>query len=117
MPAQIVICDLRSREGTTRSNIGFSFADGSRQESRDPAALQSIATWAKTKKFNVVVWTDLGSNFDKVCGKPFAVAAALTHVQSLDDEAKTIAAEYMRRAPAFIDTPLRRTLQTQPWFQ
>ncbi len=110
------ICDLRSREGTTRSNIGFIFADGSRQQSRDPSALGSIDAWAKTKKLDVVVWTDLGSNFDKVCGKPFSIDAAVAHVQSLDVEAKSLAVEYMWRAPAFIDTPLRRALQTQPWF-
>ena len=110
------ICDLRSREGTTRANIGFFFADGSRQKSRDSGALRSIEAWAKTKKCEVVVWTDLGSNFDKVCGKPFVIDAALAHVQSLDDEAKSGTANYVWRAPAFIDTPLRRALQTQPWF-
>lgn len=110
------ICDLRSREGTTRSNIGVFFADGSRRQSRDSSAFQSIDTWARTKKFDVVVWTDLGSNFSRACGKPFTVDAALAHVQSLDDEAKSGAAEYVWRAPTFIDTPLRQALQTQPWF-
>lgn len=67
-------------------------------------------------KLDVVVWTDLGSNFDKVCGKPFDVDAALTHAQSLDAEAKSGAAQYVWRAPSFVDTPLRRALQAQPWF-
>jgi hypothetical protein len=110
------ICDLRSREGTTRAKIGIYFADGSRHQCRDPDTLRSIDTWAKAKKIDVVVWTDLGSNFDKVCGKPFHVDAALAHVQSLDDDAKSRAAQHVWRAPTFIDTPLRRALQTQPWF-
>lgn len=28
------ICDLRSREGTTRANVGFWFIDGSRQQAK-----------------------------------------------------------------------------------
>lgn len=110
------ICDLRSREGTTRANLGYFFADGWPHQSRDPASLESIRVWSKVKKFDVVVWTDLDSNFEKVCGKPFEVGAALAHVQSLDAEAKSLAAEYVWRAPAFVDTQLRRALQVQPWF-
>lgn len=110
------ICDLRCREGTTRSNIGFLFADGSRQQGREPDSLEAIRAWAATKKLDVVVWTDLGSNFERVCGRPFTVDAALAHIESLYGEAKLGAAEYVRRAPGFIDTPLRRALQTQPWF-
>lgn len=110
------ICDLRCREGTTRSNIGFLFADGSRRQGRDPHSLEAIRAWAETKKLDVVVWTDLGSNFDKVYGKPFDIDAALAHIQSLDGEAKSGAAEYVWRAPGFVDTPLRRVLQTPPWF-
>lgn len=110
------ICDLRSREGTTRSNIGFYFADNSRRQHRDPNVAQSIATWAREKKFHVVVWTDLISNFEDVRGEPFSHDAALTHVQSLDDIGRSSAAEYIWRAPTFVDTPLRRVLQEQPWF-
>lgn len=111
-----VICDLRCREGTTLSNIGFMFADGSDQNGRDPDSLEAIRSWTKSKKFDVVVWTDLESNFKKVYGRCFTIEAALTHVQALDREAKSHAAEYIWRAPEFIDTPIRRALQTQPWF-
>ncbi len=111
------ICDLRCREGTNRSNIGFLFTDGSRQYGRDPQSLETICSWAKSKKLDVVVWTDLDSNFKEVCGMPFTVETALAHIQALDEEAKSHAAEYLWRAPEFIDTPLRRAIQTQPWFQ
>jgi len=110
------ICDLRCREGTARSNIGFLFADCSRQYGRDLESLEIVRSWAKSKELDVVVWTDLESNFKKVCGKRFTVDAALEHIQALDKKAKSHAAEYVWRAPDFIDTPLRRALQTQPWF-
>ena len=32
------ICDLRSWEGTTRRNIGYYFADGSKQQAREASA-------------------------------------------------------------------------------
>jgi hypothetical protein len=110
------ICDLRCREGTLRSNIGFLYTDGSRRQARDPSSHDSICAWAKAKKLDVVVWTDLDSNFVQKCGKPFRVDTALAYIQSLDQEAKSKAAEYVWRAPAFVDTPLRRALQGQPWF-
>lgn len=110
------ICDLRSREGTSRTNIGFFFAEGSRYQARDPSSLEAVRVWAKVKKLDGVVWTDLDSNFEKVCGRSFEVDVALVHIKSLDAEAKSLAAEYVWRAPGFVDTPLRRALQAQPWF-
>ena len=59
------ICDLRSREGTTLKNIGFYFADGSRQQSRESGVLEIVKTWARERKVDVVVWTDLASNFQE----------------------------------------------------
>jgi len=110
------VCDLRSREETTRGNIGIHIADGSLNQSKDSATLTAIAAWAKTKGVDVVVWTDLPSNFQKVCGSTFSIASAVAHVRALDEGAKSGAAEYMWRAPAFVDTPLRSALQTEPWF-
>jgi hypothetical protein len=110
------ICDLRSREGTTRSNIGFSFANGGMYQARSETMLALIRTWAASKQVDVVVWTDLQSNFQKICGLPFSVDAAMAHLQALDVQAKAEAATYVRRAPAFVRTPLRAALQSMPWF-
>ncbi len=109
------ICDLRSREQTTRENIGWVFADGSDGHARDRASREAIAGWAKACKFDVAVWTDLPSKFREVCGEPFSIDAAVRHVERLSAEAKAKAAEYVWRAPAFVDTPVRRALQEQPW--
>ena len=113
------ICDLRCREGTTLENIGFYFADGSRKQSREGDVLKGIQSWALERKIDVVIWTDLASNFREKskCKKPIFIEAALCHIQALDTEGKAKAAEYVWRAPQFIDTPLRKELQSQPWFQ
>lgn len=113
------ICDVRNREGTTLKNVGFYFADNSRKQARDEEVLKIIQNWASKRKIDVVIWTDLESNFQKKskCGKPFSVEAALCHIQALDSEGKAKAAEYVWRTAAFIETPLRVALQSQPWFQ
>ena len=115
------ICDLRCREGTILKHIGFYFADGSRKQSREPEALKAVEGWAANKRIDTVIWTDLPSNFEaeSKCKKPFTIDAALCHIQALDLDTvgKAKAAEYVWRAPNFINTPLRKALQSQPWFK
>jgi hypothetical protein len=113
------ICDLRCREGTTHENIGFCYADGARKQSRTEATLESITNWMAEKQIGVVIWTDLASNFQQKSRskKPFSIEAAISHIQFLDAEGKAKAAEYVWRAPEFVQTPLREVLQLPPWFQ
>jgi hypothetical protein len=113
------ICDVLSREGTTLKNVGFYFADKSRKQTREEQILKTIQDWASEKKIDVVIWTDLESNFQKEskCGKSFSIETALCHIQALDGEGKAMAAEYVWRSPTFVRTPLREVLQAQPWFQ
>lgn len=111
------ICDLRSREGTTLRNIGYYFADGSARQARDDATATVISRWAAAKGFDVVVWTDLPSNFRTVLGHDFSVTAAVQHVRGLPPTGIAAAAEYVWRAPSFVVTPLRAALQGEPWFR
>lgn len=108
-----VIRDLRCRENTTKSNIGIHFTDNSRNQFKDQHSFEAIAAWAKTKALDVVVWTDLSSNFHERCGIAFSVASAVSHIRGLNETAKANAAEYVQRAPAFINTPLRSALQIE----
>ncbi|MGB5079902.1 MAG: hypothetical protein WBO23_04070 [Burkholderiales bacterium] len=111
------ICDLRNREGTVRNRIGFMFLDGSRVQGGDDATRESIRVWARVRKIDVVVWTDLPGDFEKKTGTPFTLDAACRHLQGLSVEGKGKAAEYVWRAPDFVVTPLRKRLEQEPWFQ
>lgn len=113
------IADLRCRESTVLENIGFYFSDGSRKKSSAGETHNTIATWAKNRAIDVVIWTDLKSNFsDKSKNRcPFSIEAAIVHIQGLDPSGKVKAAEYIWQAPDFINTPLRRALQAEPWFR
>ena len=108
------VSDLRCREGTVMKRIGFYFADGSRR--CEPDVPGTIAPWAREKRFDVVVWTGLLSNFRQEVDKDFTVKAAIGHLQGLSPEGKAIAATYVWRAPHFIRTKLREALETEPWF-
>ena len=113
--AEAAISDLRAREGTNERNIGSFFAGGSRCQGRDSATTNGIGAWAKSKSIDVVLWTDLPGSFENVPQGDF-VDAAVDHVRHLPPAGKLKAAEYVRRAPSFVVTPLRRALETAPWF-
>jgi hypothetical protein len=80
------------------------------------STLAAVTAWAYAKAIGVIIGTDLPSNFQKACGCSFSVINALSHFRALDEEAKSSAAEYVLRAPAFVNTLLRKALQTEPWF-
>ena len=109
------VCDLRCREGTNLANISCFQPDLDKDETSYP---ESIVDWARLKKLDAVVWTALGSNFgdEDKGGEPFSVQAALDYVKELPVVGKAKAAEYVWRAPEFVQTELRTKLQAEPWF-
>lgn len=111
------ICDLRCREGTVLQNIGRIFTQSpKRNYSHEKRIRRKIISWARLKNFDAVVWTDLQSNYAEKRGDAFSVQAALAYLQNLPPEAKVKAVEYIRNAPAFVQTPLRVTVNQQRWF-
>ncbi|ESW84839.1 hypothetical protein NKH47_32100 [Mesorhizobium sp. M1060] len=108
------VADLRCRESTILSWIGYHFANGSRTCS--PQVPETVAPWGADKGFDVVVWTGLASNFKKVTHRDFSIPNAMAHLQSLSPEGKAMAATYIWRAPEVVKTNLRTALQLEPWF-
>lgn len=110
------ISDLRCRERTTLAGVGRVSTETSAGRSRDSASLAAVAPWGETKQLDAVVWTDLPNNFKKEAGRPFSVESAVAFLQDLNPASKVEAAEYIRRAPEFVKTPLRKALQQLPLF-
>ena len=113
------VCDVRCREGANLADIGYCVAgNASDFRGRDRSVVEAIRAWAAVKKFDAAVWTDLPNNFAEKSNPraAFSVPAAIAHIQHLGPEGKSKAAEYIWRAPAFIRTPLRTALQSEPWF-
>lgn len=109
-----VVDDLRRREGTTVKNIGC-VQLGGEMRSRDGRITEEIAGWATHKGLNAVVWTDLPSNFGKETGREFTVENALAHLRGLKWPAEAAAIDYIRRAPEFVRTPVRKALAEPGW--
>ncbi|MBS1999241.1 MAG: hypothetical protein JSS86_23100 [Cyanobacteria bacterium SZAS LIN-2] len=75
----------------------------------EPSA--TIRAWAREHQLDFVVWTGLARDLE-----PFSVQHAVSYIQGLSVEGKSLAAEYIWRAPRFIQTPVRSALQVAPWF-
>lgn len=104
--------DLRIREQAPEGDIGFHLADGSRRWVRPVPP--SIAAFALAERLDAVVWTGLRGNFAEAKGVQFTVAAALDHLRSLSPGQAGEAADYIRRAPDLVRTPLRDAVASRP---
>jgi hypothetical protein len=102
-------CDLRCREGTSLDKIGWVSPRTGYGRSRDLGTREKVIAWAKTQNVDVVVWTDLESNFEN-----FSIPAAVHYLGGLSAEGKARAWEYILRAPDFVRTPLRLALEEEP---
>jgi hypothetical protein len=111
------ICDLRCREGTTLKNIGHVRVDAQHPPPADPPSPKDlIIAWAREKHLGAVIWTALKSNFQAEGRPQFTVEAAVAWLKELPPAGKAKAAEYVWRAPDFVQTPVRSALQGEPWF-
>lgn len=113
---QDAIVDLRCREGTILKNIGRLLLAEVGDRPPEDETSREIATWAKARELDVVVWTALPSNFSTEVRQPFSVQEAIAYLKRLTPAGKVKAAEYIWRAPHFIRTPLRVALEKEPWF-
>ena len=108
------IADLRDREGTIWSRIGYVDLSGKMNSneafSQQDTTLSTVETWAKKEGFNAAVWTALPPSFEKETGEPFSVKNATEYIRALPVTAREVAIEYLNRAPAEVSTPLRRHL-------
>jgi hypothetical protein len=111
-----VVADLRCREKTRWKDIGWINVGQKKSNFAEEPSYQIILDWAKAKIYDLVVWTGLKSNFEKETKVPFSVSGAIAYLRGLDAAGKPLAAEYVRKAPSFVDTPLRRAIQAEDWF-
>ena len=108
--------NLRKREGTIASEIGFVEPASGRQSDvameRHPQVVATIGAWAEANGYDAAIWTALASNFGEPGkgGEPFSVTAAIRYLEALDGKdaaAFARALDYIRKAPAEVETPVR----------
>jgi hypothetical protein len=111
-------CDLRNRESTIIKNIGILDIKKNYINSNNQKITEIIKQWMDCKDIRAVIWTDLQSNFKEKSKNKynFSIKAALDHLNYLSEKGREEAKAYVRNAPDFIDTPLRKELKTIGWY-
>jgi hypothetical protein len=104
--------NLRVREGmSTARRVGFinvrTREVNQELKTKQPGSIAAISQWAQTRDYDAVIWTALGIKFKETTGINFSVGAALCYLESLDAAKRANALDYIRRAPAEVQTPVR----------
>ncbi|MEM0944414.1 MAG: hypothetical protein AAGI70_10735, partial [Pseudomonadota bacterium] len=109
--------DLARRERTELGNIGAFCREAGMAEGSLPEVISAVASWCQRTGRQGAVWTDIGPNFAAQTGAPFTVARGAAYLRGLTGESLDEAVGYIHRAPAATDTPLRRALAREAWWQ
>lgn len=112
--------NLRVREGMNHINgVGFvdlvSDRQSSRAMERHPRAVETISSWVGTNGYDTAIWTALASNFDEPekANAPFSVEAAIRYLETRDVAKLASALDYIRQAPAEVQTPVRAAVNAR----
>lgn len=99
---------LAGREGCMVSAVGL--WPGKPPEHN--AGADAIAAWASERGMAAVVWTALKPKFNNVDGLgPQSAAEAVNYLEQLAETARSIAKEYVERAPPQVRTPFRSAFE------
>ncbi|NVJ61502.1 MAG: hypothetical protein HWE27_13985 [Gammaproteobacteria bacterium] len=95
--------ELRIREGNIlRHHVG-AWEKGS----KDPSDINGLSDWADSIGCNAVIWTALPPKFNGENNKRPEINEAISYLENLDNQARILAEEYIRKTPAQIRTPYR----------
>lgn len=108
--------DLAAREraplhGIGALCLGTGVADGA------PGIVGAVRDWCLDQGWQGAVWTDVGSNYSDHHGQAFDVDHAVGYLRGLTGESLDEAVRYIENAPPETDTPLRRRLASEAWWQ
>ncbi|MCK4429772.1 MAG: hypothetical protein KAW19_00570 [Candidatus Aminicenantes bacterium] len=115
--AEDAFADLRCREKTNNKNIGMINILTGYVQSKSNDIADRVKKWANTEKIDVVIWTDLSSNFHKKRSKPFSPAIAVEYLKDLKVDGLFKACNYIELTSPEIVTPLRSYLSENTWYQ
>jgi len=101
-----------------KDRIGYVNLQSGEQRSTVVADIaDEIRRWACMKKVDAVIWTDLPPKFKEETGIEFTEENVISYLNSLRNDSKKKAEEYIRRAPRQIRTVFRSVVEkTLGWF-
>ena len=112
-----VIADLAARERAPAERIGAVCLPTGHRQGRIPEVTAAVADWCGVQGLAGAVWTDLESNFTEMRGEDFDIPRAAAYLRTLTGDSLDEAVRYIQNAPVATDTPLRRALAADAWWQ
>ncbi|HEY9625452.1 MAG TPA: hypothetical protein V6C78_34350 [Crinalium sp.] len=107
--------DLRQRENTSSSEIGYVDLQRDRSSLQDhPEQIdvdRIVREWCKDQQVPAAVWTAIPPNFTEELGIGFSVKAAMHYFEQLPEPEQDSVMEYLQNTPPEITTPVRQHLE------
>ena len=108
------INNLAEREGTSINRIGYiNLINGSKRCKVVPEIEGKIEKWARNKRVDAVIWTDLSSNFKEKTNEEFTPENVIKYLKNLPQETEEKAKEYIKKAPCQIRTKIREKIEKE----
>jgi len=107
----LAILNLAIREGTDTSKIGFYNRQTNNIFPKDFHFSENIREWIKKTEFDAVIWTNLSIRFKDKIGLPINADNVIKYLQTLPEETKVLAEEYIRKTPVQINTTFREKIE------
>ncbi len=110
------VADLAVRERTQPRHIGGICRETGTAQGRSEIA-RHVQEWCEAEGWAGAVWTDLQTNYTETLGIGFSIEHATGYLRGLTGDSLDEAVRYIENAPEGTDTPLRRALAGDPWWQ
>lgn len=101
---------LRDREGIPKDKLDRIGLWKTGQSA--PNYISQLPQWATAVGVDAVIWTALGPKFNGKDQTP-TCDQVITHLRSLDGNARAVAEKYVRHTPPQIDTKYRRRIEAE----
>lgn len=106
--------NLRKREGVLEKNISRDIGVWEKDDGVDPEKIPGLSEWATQKGLDAVIWTSLShKNPNSNKGEYPSEDDVIEYLKSLRGNVREVAEEYIRKAPAQIDTKYRRAIEAE----
>lgn len=105
---EAAIKSLKTREGTTTSNIHFVTSN----EETEDAIKSIIKKWLLVQDLDAAIWTGLSYKFNDGNVRP-TKEQVIDYLMHVEYEVLRIAEEYVRNTPKQIDTEYRREMEKE----
>jgi hypothetical protein len=110
----LAIDNLRSRERTIETYIGYYNFQNDEHHTQFPFILDSIKCWGSSQNVDAAIWTDLPSNFlDKTDHDELNKETVIDVLRNSTHINQENAEEYIRKTPEQVCTSFRHTIEEE----